>query len=1312
MKNFISIKTIIFSFLFIYQISFCQLANFTLAVDKIDETCTANGILNFNVLGISPGASIVYNIYKLPDVTTPISITTANSLNNLASGSYKIKAIQSLGTLTNFQEQNIVILNQIVPLAYSLAGTNSSCGNNGQIAVYTTSGTAVNYEIIAGPMLRPLQTNNNFIGLAAGQYTIRVFDNCGEGVVQTFTLGTSIPGLNLGTISSNSNCTSTIITYDFLAALNTVISYPLVISFTVNPPVGPPIIYNQTIFSSGANGATQFVQTIALIAGQTATYSLQVTDGCGNIYNQNGIFDNASSSPTSIISANCATTSFTISNVFSITMTSAPTAFPTALPYNYTSQIIGNAINFVDLPVGNYQFTVTNYCGISSVMNITPPVTRPGFSIISTGCVNSGFNINYVQALVLTAAPASFPLALPQDYTSQLILNSITINNIPSGNYVFNVIDLCGIPRIMNITLSTQTASSPAIFTYPGCTPDVGSVNIFGTIIAVKIIAAPTTYPNPLPFNLGSLITSSGLSIDNLPVGNYTFQLVNNCNVISTRSINIVGFQTTISNINIIQNCGSFDIDLNYSSNGVGTSFWLQKLNPVTNDWGNPLTGAVYADNTYPNTVNSIQLQNNSITYNFAYTGDFRILMPSYYASDYCYKIIKTFTYSGLSKINNVYSFSCNNNKFDVIVDASGIGNLIYRITTKNGQPFLVQNGNSNIFLGLDAGSYNFQVQDSCGNVVNSQFSIPQPLVFGLTASSFCPNQTSSLTVPNIPFLQYEWWKDNNTTTILSTTNSLIFTNFNAAINGGIYHVRVKYLTNPNSCINFVLDYTISPIPNIPNAGQDNLLNYCGNAGIINLNSLLIGTVNSGGTWSETSSSGVAITANTWDSSNVTAGNYQFKYLVTSTCNASDESFINIIIKPKPNVPTITANANYCIGENISLSVNSTAGANYTWTGPNGFSSTIQNPTITNCTTQNSGLYIVTVALNGCSLTTNKTLIINSLGAPNAGLDSTTSYCGTQGIINLTSLILGNFDTGGTWTEITNSGILIFNNNWNSTFALVGNYQFMYKVNSSCGTTDESIINILIKNIPAVPVINVNSNVCTNDSIQFSSNLIIGANYSWTGPNGFLSNLQSPTIIKSQVNNSGTYSLQISLNGCTTTSNVTIIVRNPIEFELIGNCTNGKFTVVSNPINNSYNANTAIYNWSGPNNFASNENSIFVTDSKNLGNYTLQITNVDGCIESKTINVLNNLCFIQQGISPNNDNSNENFDLTSYGGNLQVEIFNRYGMLVFDQNNYTNQWHGQDYNNNLLPDATYFYCIKPEMGETKVGWIYLLKEIK
>ena len=147
-------------------------------------------------------------------------------------------------------------------------------------------------------------------------------------------------------------------------------------------------------------------------------------------------------------------------------------------------------------------------------------------------------------------------------------------------------------------------------------------------------------------------------------------------------------------------------------------------------------------------------------------------------------------------------------------------------------------------------------------------------------------------------------------------------------------------------------------------------------------------------------------------------------------------------------------------------------------------------------------------------------------------------------------------------------------------------------------------------------------------------------------------------------------------------------------------------------INNSYNPNTAIYNWSGPNNFASNENSIFVTDSKNLGNYTLQITNIDGCLESKTINVLNNLCFIQQGISPNNDNSNENFDLTSYGGNLKFEIFNRYGMLVFEQNNYTNQWHGQDYNNNMLPDATYFYCIKPEIGETKVGWVYLIKEIK
>ena len=78
------------------------------------------------------------------------------------------------------------------------------------------------------------------------------------------------------------------------------------------------------------------------------------------------------------------------------------------------------------------------------------------------------------------------------------------------------------------------------------------------------------------------------------------------------------------------------------------------------------------------------------------------------------------------------------------------------------------------------------------------------------------------------------------------------------------------------------------------------------------------------------------------------------------------------------------------------------------------------------------------------------------------------------------------------------------------------------------------------------------------------------------------------------------------------------------------------------------------------------------------------------------------------GISPNNDGKNDVFDLTGFDV-LQLKIFNRHGRLVFEQSNYLDQWHGQDFNGKILPDATYYYYIKFAADSEKTGWVYVTK---
>jgi PKD repeat protein len=56
-----------------------------------------------------------------------------------------------------------------------------------------------------------------------------------------------------------------------------------------------------------------------------------------------------------------------------------------------------------------------------------------------------------------------------------------------------------------------------------------------------------------------------------------------------------------------------------------------------------------------------------------------------------------------------------------------------------------------------------------------------------------------------------------------------------------------------------------------------------------------------------------------------------------------------------------------------------------------------------------------------------------------------------------------------------------------------------------------------------------NSPVCENDTLKLFSPYISGANYTWTGPSGFVSNAQNPVISGINMSNRGNYYLNVTL---------------------------------------------------------------------------------------------------------------------------------------------------------------------------------------
>jgi gliding motility-associated-like protein len=91
-----------------------------------------------------------------------------------------------------------------------------------------------------------------------------------------------------------------------------------------------------------------------------------------------------------------------------------------------------------------------------------------------------------------------------------------------------------------------------------------------------------------------------------------------------------------------------------------------------------------------------------------------------------------------------------------------------------------------------------------------------------------------------------------------------------------------------------------------------------------------------------------------------------------------------------------------------------------------------------------------------------------------------------------------------------------------------------------------------------------------------------------------------------------------------------------------------------------------------------------------------------------TIDVLCQGLIVHTGMSPNDDNINDNFTIDGiedYPKN-ELTIFNRWGNQVYFQKGYKNNWSGT-WDGGLLPDGTYFYFLKDGEGETYSGFLQI-----
>lgn len=219
-------------------------------------------------------------------------------------------------------------------------------------------------------------------------------------------------------------------------------------------------------------------------------------------------------------------------------------------------------------------------------------------------------------------------------------------------------------------------------------------------------------------------------------------------------------------------------------------------------------------------------------------------------------------------------------------------------------------------------------------------------------------------------------------------------------------------------------------------------------------------------------------------------------------CASTGATTVNVVCYGQVNPSIITAGGGgtFCQTNNVSLTSTGVGVTDYSWTGPNGYTSTSQNPTLTGVTPAMSGTYTVT----GTTLSSTNLITNGNFEAGNTGFTSSYTYFvgpkppnmseGKYAIANSPQTPHSAFANCGDHTTGTGQQMVINGATvagvavWSQTVAVQPgqDYIFTYWV-QSVNSTNPSILQLSVNGVLAGSPYTVTSTTCTWQKFQYNA---------------------------------------------------------------------------------------------------------------------------------------------------------------------------------------------------------------------------------
>ncbi|HEY9221616.1 MAG TPA: gliding motility-associated C-terminal domain-containing protein, partial [Lutibacter sp.] len=431
------------------------------------------------------------------------------------------------------------------------------------------------------------------------------------------------------------------------------------------------------------------------------------------------------------------------------------------------------------------------------------------------------------------------------------------------------------------------------------------------------------------------------------------------------------------------------------------------------------------------------------------------------------------------------------------------------------------------------------------------------------------------------------------------------------------------------------------------------------------------------------------------------------------TCSSLTRTAVTLTINEKPEV-TISGNSVLtCANESITLTASATVqgAASYLW-----------NTGATTATIEvtASGEYSVTVTdgNSGCS-TTAAVTVTGDATPPAANISGNgVLTCATQSITLTASATVQ-----GTASYLWNTGATT------ATIVVTAAGEYSVAVTDSDNGCSATATVTVAQDItpPAVNISGPQELTCNATSIVLnaSGSAVQGtASYLWN---------TGATTASIEVSQAGDYTVVVtdSDNGCSNALTVTV-TENYVAAEITGGSIALCIEDASSNLTTLLPADfVSGGTWTDDMNSGGLTGNMFDPSTVNLGDYEFTYTEPGDCGRIITVSVnVNDDCvvlacstedmLISKVVTPNDDGFNDNFEITGLEGcdfTFGVKIFNRWGKMVYESNNYLNNWKGrhdgsgmQIGSNTELPTGTYYYIVTVSGGtgfKPMTGYIYL-----